>query len=393
MSETFNYAAFVYNQRSVSTAPRFCLFHAKVSEILQWADIQRLSKDDPGAVQRDPKRTRILGIKRFFERESRNTIPTAVVLTLDNVVISAMPPLGELDASGIIANSGLMTLQIKLPEGTSGVDKPGLVIDGQHRLKGIEAFDPQTYVNVVALLDADVDEKAFQFLVINNKVAKVSADHIRALNLNYTSALTDRLKDARLSLDDNVGSVSVMDNDTESPFKGLIKWPNNMIYEGEKAKNEGYIAPAAIESSIGYIKSLGIGDLDDNDSVDEFFITIWSKIFQEWEGIFNGNKGNKLLDKVGIVCLTEFIVRELRSMSINKYTRFSMADPDKVASFTKDILDGLNKNFWISEWKSTSYDTRAGRDQIVAGLVSVYGNIADGKPWYENVDVIAQPKD
>lgn len=390
MNNTFKYAAFVYNQRNIKNAPRFCLFHAKVSEILQWSAIQRLSKSDPVAVQRDPKRTRILGIKRFLEREPRNTIPTAVVLTLDNIVINTIPNLEGQDESGIIANSGLIFLQIDLPDGVSDFDKPGLVIDGQHRLKGIEAFDPQTYVNVVALLDADADEKAFQFLVINNKVAKVSADHIRALNLNYTSALTDRLKDARLSLSDNVGSVGVMDTDPESPFKGLIKWPNNVSYDGDKAKNEGYIIPAAIEASIGYIKSLGIGDLDDNDSVDEFFITIWRKISEEWKLIFNNTKGNKLLEKVGMVCLTEFLVRELRSMSINKHTRFSMADPDKVAEFTKDILDGLNPDFWTSEWKSTSYDTRAGRDQIVASLDSMYGNISDSKPWYEGVDVIAR---
>ena len=389
MTKTFRYAAFVYNQRNIGNAPKFCLFYAKVSEILQWAAIQRLSKDDPVAVQRDPKRTRILGIKRFLEREPKNTIPTAVVLTLDNIVINAIPNLEGQDENEILANSGLMFLQINLPDGASDFDKPGLVIDGQHRLKGIEAYDPQTYVNIVALLDADVDEKAFQFLVINNKVAKVSADHIRALNLNYTSALTDRLKDARLSINDNVGSVGVMDTDPESPFQGLIKWPNNVSYEGDKAKNEGYVIPAAIEASIGYIKSLGIGDLDDNDSVDEFFITIWRKISEEWKPIFNNMKGNKLLDKVGIVCLTEFLVRELRSMSINKYTRFSMADPDKVEEFTKDILDGLDPDFWTSEWKSTSYDTRAGRDQIVASLVSIYGNISDGKPWNEEVDVIA----
>ena len=286
MTKYFKYAAFVYKQRDVANAPRFCLFHAKVSEILQWAAIQRLSKDDPVAVQRDPKRTRILGIKRFFEREPRNTIPTAVVLTLDNIVTTAISHSVGQDESEIISNSGLVILRIDLTNGISDFDKPGLVIDGQHRLKGIEAFDPQTYVNVVALLDADVDEKAFQFLVINNKVAKVSADHIRALNLNYTSALTDRLKDARLSLSDNVGSVGVMDTDPESPFQGLIKWPNNVNYEGDKAKNEGYIIPAAIEASIGHIKSLGIGDLDDNDSVDEFFITIWSKISEGMEVYF-----------------------------------------------------------------------------------------------------------
>jgi len=113
-------------------------------------------------------------------------------------------------------------------------------------------------------------------------------------------------------------------------------------------------------------------------------------ISTEWKSIFNNNKGNKLLDKVGIVCLTEFLVRELRSMSINKHTKFSMADPDKVAEYTKDILEGINADFWTSEWKSTSYDTRAGRDQIVASLQSIYGNISDGKPWYEGVDVLAR---
>lgn len=85
-------------------------------------------------------------------------------------------------------------------------------------------------------------------------------------------------------------------------------------------------------------------------------------------------------------------MRELRSMSINKHTKFSMADPDKVAEFTKDILDNLTPDFWTSGWKSTSYDTRAGRDLIVASLDTVYGKISDGKPWYEDVDIIADPK-
>src|SRR5436305_314127 len=85
MPSTFEYPAFIYRQRSNVGAPRFCIFHAKVSEILQWAAIQRLSKDDPAAVQREPKPTRILGIKRFFDREPRNTIPTAVVVTLDDM--------------------------------------------------------------------------------------------------------------------------------------------------------------------------------------------------------------------------------------------------------------------------------------------------------------------
>jgi hypothetical protein len=179
-----------------------------------------------------------------------------------------------------------------------------------------------------------------------------------------------------------------MDTAPESPFFGIIKWPDNITYTGDVAKHEGYVVPAAIEASIGYIKTLGIGDLDDNESVDEFFMTIWRTVKEEWAEVFNTNEGNKILNKVGIVCLTEFLVDELRSLSLSRHTKFSLADPTKVAEFTKELLESLNPEFWTAEWKSTSYDTRAGRDQIVASLKRVYGNVAEGKPWNDQVDVL-----
>lgn len=383
----FNYVAMVYSQRASEGAPKFCIFHAKVSDILQWAAIQRLSADDPIAIQREPKRTRILGIKKFFDRDILNTIPTAVVVTLDGVNLSDID--FSTNPQRDLLSPTVKKLEITVPEGATNMTLPGLVIDGQHRLKGIEAFDPETHVNIVALLDATVDEKAFQFLVINNKGAKVTPDHIRALNLNYSDALTTRLQNARLNLNDNVGSVGVMDTDPDSPFLGLIKWPNNMIYEGEVARDLGFIAPAAIETSIGFIKSLGIGDLDDSESIDEFFITIWNVIKTEWENIFNNAEGNKLLNKVGIVCLTEFIVGQLRTTSLNKHTKFSLANPERVAENTKDILDALTPDFWTGEWKSTSYDTRAGRDLIISDIGKIYGNVGDGKAWNDGLEVLA----
>jgi DGQHR domain-containing protein len=384
----FNYVAMAYKQRPTEGAPKFCIFHAKVSDVLKWAAIQRLNADDPVAIQREPKRTRILGIKKFFERDLLNTIPTAVVVTLDGVALSDINCENNPQQDGTVKH-----LSITVPDNADNMNLPGLVIDGQHRLKGIEAFNPETHVNIVALLDATVDEKAFQFLVINNKGAKVAPDHIRALNLNYSDALTTRLQNARLNLNDNVGSVGVMDTDPDSPFKGLIKWPNNVVYEGDVAKHTGFVAPSAIETSIGYIKSLGIADLDDSESIDEFFINVWSVIKSEWTGIFNDgtgeNKGNKLLDKVSIICLTEFIVKHLRTTSLNKHTKFSLANPEKVKENTKDILDGLAPEFWTVEWKSTSYDTRAGRDQIIADIEKIYGNFGDGKAWSDGLEIIA----
>jgi len=391
----FNYLALTYEQRPAAAgAPRFCIFRAPVGEILRWAAIHRLNKSHPAAIQREPKRARILGIKRFLEQDPRNTIPAAVVIALNGVQLQTLVNC-QVDGGDMVAKNSLQGLaqvliEVPLEGGTN--ELPGLVIDGQHRLKGIAEFDPTTNVNVVAILDADSSEQAFQFLVINNKAAKVTTDHIRAMiGLDYEeSSLSARLRTARLNLDENVGSVGVMDTDSESPFRGMIKWPLNMTYEGEKATQSGHVPPAAIEAAIGYIKSKRIGDLDDQESVDEFFIATWSVVKTEWANIFN--KESKLLGKVGIICLTEFMTNQLRSTSLNRKTRFSMADPDAVMANTKELLETLAPEFWIVEWKSTSYDTRAGRDQIVSALDRIHGNIGEERPWYVDVDMIKSPE-
>ena len=81
-------------------------------------------------------------------------------------------------------------------------------------------YDPALQVNVVAILGANDMEKAFQFLVINNKATKVSMDHIRALALQYEeAALKTRLETARLTLDPNVGYVGLVNNEEDSPFR------------------------------------------------------------------------------------------------------------------------------------------------------------------------------
>jgi hypothetical protein len=84
----FHYLTFVYSQRPAeAAAPRICLFKAKVGDILSWAAIQRLSKDQPNAIQREPRRSCIIGIKRFLGENPANTIPTAVVVALNNVTV------------------------------------------------------------------------------------------------------------------------------------------------------------------------------------------------------------------------------------------------------------------------------------------------------------------
>ncbi|MFX5896017.1 hypothetical protein ABTE59_19240, partial [Acinetobacter baumannii] len=92
------------------------------------AAINRLNRDDPLAIQRDPKKSRIAGIKRFFAMEARNTIPTAVVLTLD--AHELLPVTSVTVDQHVDTIEGLYKLRIVVSDSATEAEKPGLVIDG-----------------------------------------------------------------------------------------------------------------------------------------------------------------------------------------------------------------------------------------------------------------------
>ena len=361
----YTYGAFVFHQRPDQQGPRLALFRARASDVSEWSDVDRLGPDKRTGPQREPKKSRINSIRRFFLDDCQNTIPTAIVVGLRGARIDE--------------GNGLQTIVIETGD---TVAKPGLIIDGQHRLRGLEAFHPETLVPIVAILDATDLEMAFQFLVINNKSAKVPPDHIRALALNYEKdRLEARLKTARLSLSPNLGSVGVLDEDPESPFRGMVSWPNN--------PSEGRIVvPAALEAMAAEAKSLGFGELEDLDTVNAFLIATWSVIKEEWVHLFV--PGSKLLSKVGLVCMTHFVCTTIRTWARNPRLRDQVdpGDPEKVRAITQDILSTLNPLFSEADWTSTSYDTRAGRDLLMGDLEALSFNVSNSEPWYEGLKVI-----
>ncbi|PYJ55958.1 MAG: hypothetical protein DME82_05760 [Verrucomicrobia bacterium] len=357
----FRYQCLITKQQVAPEAPTFCLFHAPVGEILQWADIKRLEEEPTSPAK-------VKAIKRFLDTDRRNTIPTSVILTID------IPPdrIRRVPSDG---PSSFGTIEIEVTPGTT---KPGLVIDGQHRLLGMNDYAPTTDVNVVAILGASDMEKAFQFLVINNKASKVSMDHIRALALHYEeAALKTRLETARLTLDPNVGYVGLVNNEEDSPFRGMVSWP--LTPEGNRI-----IVPASIEASIGFIQQQKVREFASEDVLLEFFYTIWRVIKNTWPDLWSAN--SRLLRKVGIICMTQYMTDAL----IGSYDlgRIDVSDPEQVARLVAEVLSNQERRFWQVSWTSTSYDTKVGRALIVSSLVQIARNIRAGVPWYEDVELI-----
>src|SRR5579884_4031986 len=137
---TFEYECLASRQRNAPGVPTFLLLHAPVGQVLQWAAIRRLEEER--GPQREKSSAKVKAIRRFLDIDQRNTIPTSVVLTLDLPAGAFTQP---------VAPSSVGRLRFDWDQGNP---QPGLVIDGQHRLYGIDEFDSNTHVNIVAIIGA-----------------------------------------------------------------------------------------------------------------------------------------------------------------------------------------------------------------------------------------------
>lgn len=344
------------------------MFAAKVGDILRWADIKRLS-DEAGAPQRTVNKAKLLAVRRFLEQDPRNTIPTGVIVNLD------LPP-KAFSAIGRGAPSSVRKLTIRFGKGK----KPGFIVDGQHRILGLNQLDPNLQVNVIALIGANDMEIAFQFLVINNKASKVSTDHIRALALDYKKEeLDERLRKVRLNLDPRYEFVGFADNDDASPFRGLIDWPSNRSPRKE-------VKPAAIEATIADIQRRKVREFNDEDTVVTYFFTIWDTVRQKWPEAWTAETKSKLLSKVGIVCMSAYLTDAL--VSAYDWGDLDISDPDAVRGRVNQLLAFQEEQFWTVGWTASSLDTRAGRDLVLEALSLVTRNKRAGISWYEGIQLI-----
>ena len=357
-SKTYNCTFF--SQRNNQIAPSFCIFAASAGEVLEWADIERLGPGVPG-VQRRENVAKRKQITKFFENTA-NTIPAAIIIALDQSQVSA--------------DEDKVTIPIR-----SGTKKPGLVIDGQHRLLGISDFDRSIKVPVVAIMNASDTEKAFQFLVINNKGSKVSQNHIKALSLTYKPKdLSERLKSAKIALDsERLGQVEII-NGKGSPFLNRVDFPTT---KGTLKK----IVPESFERSLQYIESLTLPKLDDLDIQRDFFLAIWTAIVSNW-GADIFKDGCKLTEKVGVICMSRYLVDRLASMADLDEVDLDLSDFAEITVQVRKLLKRQTIDFWNAKWKGSGYDTSLGHTKVIEALVRISRNVKDGREWESDVDIV-----
>lgn len=372
----FSYCALHCVQRRDPKAPTFLLFHATAADIASWSDVERLSAVNRTGAQRPLRELKVSKVAKFLAAEAKNTIPTAVVIAIDTASAQLRPS----------ENTGCVQLTLKAAQDGK---KPGLIIDGQHRVFGALKFAADTHLNVIGLLGGDDAERAFQFVVINNSATKVSKDHIKALNLQYDpTKLNKRLvASAGVSMgvsEEKYDDLALLDG--SSPFKGLIEWPTN--------KN-GFIAANALEGALAETKDrahlLGIEGLET-----DVFLQIWERIHflrgPLWTAPPKGSSSDpgasRLLMKVSIYALTVFILDSMVAKQRTADEPVDFTDVQTLDALVERIVSRIPEQFWITEWTSKELDTASGRKTVLDALSVIDSNVRYGRTWYDGVGII-----
>jgi DGQHR domain-containing protein len=194
------------------------MFSLTASEILQVADISRVSRDDAGDLigyQRPEVRQHVQEITDYLDSDEV-LFPNPIIIALPSTVrFTCSRGPGNNDQTAIAG-----VLEIALPSGAGR--KPGWIVDGQQRALALAKAKRQDFpVPVNAFVADSVDVQRDQFLRINNT---------RPLPRGLVTELLPKISTPlppRLSLRQTPSALcDLLNRDPASPFRGLIKRPS-----------------------------------------------------------------------------------------------------------------------------------------------------------------------
>jgi DGQHR domain-containing protein len=191
------------------------IFTLTAAEILQVADISRVSRDAQGELigyQRPEVRQHIQEITDYLDSD-QPLFPNPIIIALPSTVrftCSRGP-----NVSDGIAASG--TLEVPLP--CNGSPKPGWIVDGQQRAFALAAAKRQDFpVPVNAFVADSVDMQRDQFLRINN-TKPLPRGLVTELLPKISTPLPPRLALRQIPS----ALCDLLNRSEDSPFRGLIR--------------------------------------------------------------------------------------------------------------------------------------------------------------------------
>lgn len=382
------------NQRE-ETGCRFFVCAVLASEVQKWARVDRVS-ERKGGVQRALSRHRKRALSRFLADE-RNVIPTAAVLAAlpDRATFASRRSKGlrrgTLNVESEWLEFGVLSFEYFPDSGDEEEEKPLFIVDGQHRIFGAAEAKQEVPLLLSILVDADTTEQAFQFVVINNKSAKVAPDLVRSLLVDFNDEdLNERLLTARLNVSQSRAiEVAVLDSESDSPFYKMVRWPAGERH-GDSAQ---CLTPRAVEQSILYL-SRQIPELreDANDDLRlEVFKSLWKGVKSAYADSWKTEEVPHLFENAGFRSLSELLVDGLSNLI--SFDVFELQDFEAIEACGRKIAEQVGVEFWRVTWHMKGLDTAAGRQIVQDAINLVRSNRKNGIEWNENVKLLRPKKE
>lgn len=286
-------------QRENENTIAFFAFYARSKDVIKWAGIKR-SKEFPEGTQRILRPPRKRAITRFLKADNINTIPNNILLafepnrvkfrSLKNKITKCIPKVDIHNDCNNHIEWG--TLNFSFDTNEPDHLRPALIVDGQHRLYGISDFpDEDLPIPIISLIDAPLQEQAFQFIVINSKAVRVHAENAKSIIADVNEeALERRLLRSGVKYGEKTPFLALVNDSPSSPFQNLLKWDANR--DGEKL-----VDLTTVEQAEKYINVIFARYLEgDEDSLTEIFFAIWRAVKSNYPELWG--KDNKLMRKV-----------------------------------------------------------------------------------------------
>lgn len=384
--ESRNYFGCKVTQRADANTISFFVFTARVKDVLQWVGVKR-SREYAEGTQRILRETRRKAISRFLGNDPVNTIPNNILLALEpgraafrSVDDDIAKHFRRLDLhNGCARQTEWGFLEFNFEFNQPDDLRAALVVDGQHRLFGMSDYDTEDVPMIfVCLLDAPLQEQAFQFIVINSKSVRVPADNAKAIIEGIDEApLRDRLLNAGVKYAGTSPLLSQVNDLPNSPFNHLLDWD----YNREATK---VIPLTAIEQSLKNLQILFNFLEDDEDSLLEIFFAVWNATKARFPTYWE-NPDNKFLKKVNINAMNEFLTERLKKLW--EFGLVNLFDHDSIERQVFELLEKINPAFWDYEWSIAIQDNANVRNLIKKDLETMVSNYQLHLPWNERLEL------
>jgi len=310
--------------------------------IHNFAAISRIRRNGDNMIagyQRPEVLSHITEIRNYIETEAP-MIPNAIVIAFDPRV--RFEPLDKTSDGPIVTYSRPGTLFIPVKDWWEDDEKPGFIVDGQQRIAAIRDSSVDSFpICVTAFVTSDLKEQTEQFILVNS-TKPLPKGLIYELLPNTEATLSTLLQRRRFP----AKLLDLMNNDSESPFYGLIQTPTNPRDLTDRQRPRGIIKDNSIlkmlENSLsdGVLHDLRFGaDGVDIDAMISVLKNFWSAVKDVFPEAWAKDPGkSRLMHGAGIVSMG-FLMDAICS----RYRRYRIPTEQQ---FKDDLLPLQSVCFW-----------------------------------------------